>query len=174
MRHAVKIRCLTTVLIVALAVIGVCGTAFAGKLQLPQGTEIKVRFAADAKINSGASVPGDVVAIELAEPITLAGQVIVDKGATGTAVVDEVKPSGRGGKPGYITVKFAELIPSGAFKVVGDGKIMLSGVAEGEGKGKKTLSYLFIFGLFIKGGQGEIVAGQTYTATIAENVLLEN
>jgi hypothetical protein len=168
-----KIRLILTLLTAAVAML-LCGNVFAGKVRLDAGTPVKVKFDPNVKVSSGSSVEGVPVRILLAEPITMGGQVIVEAGAEGTATVKKVQKNGRGGKPGYISVEFASLGSKGEFKAAGDGRIKLAGVAEDKGKGKKTLSYLFIFGLFIKGGQGEMDPGQVYTATIAENVLLEN
>ncbi len=146
----------------------------AAKVQLPEGTAIKVKFDPSVTISSGESVAGVPILIRLAEPITIAGQVIVDEGATGTAEIVEVEKAARGGKPGKISVKFVDLETKGVFKAPDDGRIKLSGLVEGKGKGKKTLSYLFIFGLFIKGGQGELPTNQIYTATVAESIILES
>jgi hypothetical protein len=163
-----------TVLLAALVLFGLVGQASAGKVQLDAGTTIKVKFDPGVQISSSKSVVGVPVQMKLAEPISIGGQVIVEAGAEGTATVAKIEPSGRAGKPGLIVLNFVDLGSKGAFKVANNGRIKLSGTAEGKGKGKKTLSYLFIFGLFIKGGAGQMQADQVYTATIAENVILEN
>jgi len=110
----------------------------------------------------------------LAEPIVVGGEVIVEKGAQGTAVIGEVEKAKRAGKPGRITVEFVDLAAKGPYEIVGEDRIKLSGTEEAKGKSRKTLSYLFIFGLFIKGTQGEIPTNQVYTARIAEDVFLES
>jgi len=50
----------------------------------------------------------------------------------------------------------------------------LSGTKETKGKGKKLLSYLFIFGLFIKGSDAVIPTNVMYSVKVAESVYLES
>lgn len=148
--------------------------ADAGKVQLPEGKEIRVRFDPKMKISSGKLEKGIPLQIYLAEPIEIAGVVLVPKDAPGTAVVADVKKAGKPGKPGMIKIEFTELEPTGDFKSPEGEKIKLSGTIEKKGGGKKLLSYLFIFGLFIKGGEGAIDPNGVYTATVKEGLILEN
>ncbi|HUV31437.1 MAG TPA: hypothetical protein VMY05_10160 [Acidobacteriota bacterium] len=151
-----------------------CGTATAARVQLPAGTEVKVKFDPLVTINSGRSVAGVPLQVHLAEAITVSGRVVVEEGAVGTATIMEVVQAGRGGKPGKISVSFVELQTKGLFKAPDDALIKLAGSETRAGKGKKLLSYLFIAGLFIKGGQAEIPTDQVYMATIAETIILES
>ncbi len=161
-------------LVTAVMFIFVCAaTVHAAKVQVPEGTAISVKFPATTEISSGKIAVDTKLLFELAEPIEIGGKVIVDKGAIGTAVVKGVVKAKKGGKPGKITLEFVDLTPSGNFKTSDDAPIKLKGTITAEGKGKKTLSYLFIFGLFISGGQGEIATDQVYVATVAESVILE-
>jgi hypothetical protein len=43
-----------------------------------------------------------------------------------------------------------------------------------DGGSHKILSWLFILGLFIKGGQGDIDTVQPYEATVGETVIMES
>lgn len=159
----------------AVAVVFLIGAnVFAAKVQIPEGTKISVKFPATMKISSGKISAGIPLAFELARPIEIGGKVIVEKGARGTAVVKESVKARRGGKPGKITVEFTELMPTGNFKSAESAGIKLKGSVTAQGKGKKTLSYLFIFGLFIKGGQGEIPTDKYYEASVAESIILED
>lgn len=144
-------------------------------VRLNKGTEVKLKFQVDGKISSADYVKGDSIDIALAEAIIIDDSTIVEEGAPGKAVVVEAKKNGRAGKPGYIKAKFLYIQPKGAFKTEGNAPILLQGkeVAD-EGKGKKTLSYLFIFGLFIKGGHGEIDTSVTYTDKVAESIKLDS
>jgi hypothetical protein len=159
---------------VALALILAGVSAQAGAIQIPKGTEVKLKFPAGMKISSGDVTPGIPIVCYLEEPIEVGGVVAVEKDAQATAKVVEVKPAGKGGKPGYIKIEFESLDTKGPFRLVSADKIKLSGAIEAKGKGRKLLSYLFIFGLFIKGSQGEIPTDQVYTAKIAESVVLES
>ncbi len=161
------------VVFVAAALILSAPIADAAKVQIPEGTAIKVSFPSTIKIASGAVDEGIPLLFNLAEPIEIGGKVIVEKGATGTVTVKESKKAGKGGKPGKITLEFVDLTPKGSYQTLDEGNIKLKGVITAEGKGKKILSYLFIFGLFIKGGQGEVPTDKIYTATVAESIILE-
>ena len=174
MYNLINVKSLRMVLVCsALAALLFVSSASAAKVQVPEDTKISVKFPSTMKISGGEMVEGIPVGFELAEPIEIGGKVIVDKGAKGTAVVKKVVKSGKGGKPGSITIEFQELIPNGNFGTLDDAPIKLKGEVTGKGKGKKFLSYVFIFGLFIKGGQGEIPTNKIYTASVAESVILE-
>jgi len=145
-------------------------------VQLTRDTQVKVKFIAGTKISSGTLAKDAVLDITLAEPITSAsGNVLVEAGAKGTAKVVDVQKASKPGKPGYIKVQFVDLETKGAFATADGSKIKLGGQpVEGKGKGKKVVSYLFIFGLFISGGQGQISADSVYTATVAESIVLSD
>jgi hypothetical protein len=150
-------------------------TAYAGKIQIPDGTEVQLIFDPNMKISSKNVTEGIPLLVNLYAPIEIGGVVVVEKGAVGTAEVMEVEKAGKAGKPGYIKIKFVDLEPKGDFQPLEDGaKIKLAGEIEKKGKGKKILSWVFIFGLFISGGQGEIDTSLPYTATVTESIILEN
>ncbi|MFZ5980643.1 MAG: hypothetical protein ACOYVF_08405 [Candidatus Zixiibacteriota bacterium] len=170
-----KITKMNKLLIVLCAFIFLLGVAVqAGTMQLPKGQVLKVKFALGMKISSGELTKDVPLLINLAEPIEIGGKTIVEAGAQGTAKVVEVKKAGKGGKPGYIKVAFQEMDTKGEYRSRDNSKIKLEGELENAGKGKKTLSYLFIFGLFISGGQGEIDPGLVYEAKVAESIILES
>ena len=146
----------------------------AATIQIPKGMEIKVKFAPGMKISSGDLAKDAPLLIYLAEPIQIGGKTIVEGGSQGTAKVVEVKKAGKGGKPGYIKVAFIDMQTKGEYRSANDAKIKLEGEIENSGKGKKVLSYLFIFGLFIKGGQGVISPDVVYNAKVAESIILES
>ncbi len=148
--------------------------AVAGKIMIPKDTEIKIKFDPNMVINSKTTSEGIPLLINLAEDIAIGGVTIVEKGAAGTATVAEVKKAKTGGKGGYIKIEFIDLEPKGDFSLPDGGKMKLTGSAEGKGKNKTLLSWLLIGGLFIKGKEGTISATQFYTATVAENIILES
>ncbi|MBU0982679.1 MAG: hypothetical protein KKA42_02345 [candidate division Zixibacteria bacterium] len=165
-----------TIVLAAMAVLTVAlGTPSvqAATFQLPAGTEVKVKFNSDLKISSGELAVGTPLAVTLAEPIKIGDRLLVAAGAAGKAVVAEVKKAGKPGKPGMIKVDFLELGTRGGFKTPDGSALKLAGSAVGKGKSKKLLAYCTIVGIFlINGGQGELDPNQTYTATIAETVVL--
>jgi hypothetical protein len=165
-------RCKIALTIILL--IGLGTVVNAGKVEIPDGQEVKIKFDSQMPISSGTATPGVPLLIHLAEPIEIGDVVIVEKDAIGTATVAEVEKAGKGGKPGRIKVEFTDLEPKGEYSSPDKEKIKLSGSIESKGKGKKLLSYLFIAGLFIKGNQGVINADSIYTATVIEPILLES
>jgi hypothetical protein len=147
----------------------------AGKVSLPKDvTKIMVKFDPEARIDSGRLKKGDSLTIHLAEDVKIGGITVVESGAKGTAIVKEVVKASRPGKPGKIVVSFVDLSPKGSYKSRDGGMIKLSGVAEDKGGGRKILSWLFILGLLIKGGQGDIDTAQPYEATVGETIILES
>jgi hypothetical protein len=143
--------------------------------QLPADTELKVQFNRDAKINSGDIEADTKLAITLVEPIRIGDVLLVAEGASGSAVVKEVEKAGAPGKCGKIVVEFTELGTRGGFKTVDGSAIKLTGTVEDEGGislPKKILAYITI--ALIKGGQGKIDTEETYTAKVAETVVLQS
>lgn len=173
MGRVININAVRIALVLAVSVMFVFAlTAHAGKVQVPEGTTVTVKFPATTKISSGKIPEGTKLLFELVEPIEVGGKVIVDKGATGTAVVTEVKKAGRGGKPGKITVEFVELNATGSFRSPDGSPIKLTGTVTDEGGKKGFFPWLF-FVFLMKGGQGEIDTDQPYIATVAESIILE-
>jgi hypothetical protein len=159
--------------IVLLLTLGISGSAYAGRVLLPDSLEVKIKFDSTLQITSGKLVKGAPIAIHLAEPIQIGGVTIVERGAPGTAVVSEVKKAGKGGKPGQIKVDFTELEPKGDYMTEDSAKIKLLGSVENKGKKKGIFPYLF-FILLVKGGEGQIKADSVYTATTAESIMMSN
>ena len=158
-----------------LVILALSPPAQAATFQLPGGTEVKVKFNRDAKINSGEIEAGAELAITLAEPISVGDVLLVAEGAAGSAVVKEVEKAKAPGKPGKIVVEFLDIGTRGGYRTVDGSAIKLAGSIEREGKGKKILAYVTIVGIFlIKGGQGEIPTDGVYTATVAETVILQS
>jgi hypothetical protein len=163
-----------TALAVLLTMLFVVPDLSATVVRLNKGTEVKVQFTCDGKVSSGEFDKGDSVDIALTEAIIMDDSTIVEKGAAGKAVVIKAEKSGKGGKPGYIKVAFVSLQPKGAFTTDGGAPIPISGEVENKGSSKKTCSYIAFFGLFVKGGNGEIDKATVYTATIAESIKLDS
>ncbi|MCK4538969.1 MAG: hypothetical protein KAV42_09260 [Candidatus Krumholzibacteria bacterium] len=160
--------------LVALMVFVVPAASFAGKVVLPEETEIKVKFDPAMMVDSGKLQAGVTIAIYLAEDIKIGGKTIVEAGAEGTAKVEEAVSASRPGKPGMIKIAFVDLASKGAYATASGEMIKLAGVAAHEGKGRKFLSWLFIAGLFIKGQQGAIDTMLEYPATIGETIILRS
>jgi hypothetical protein len=149
-------------------------TVQAGTMQIPKGTKVKMTFPAGLQISSGTMQASAPIICELAEAIEIGGITIVEAGAKGTATVVEAKKAGKGGKGGYIKIEFTSLNAKGDYALMSAESIKLTGFVESQGKNKKLLSYLFIFGLFISGSQGEIPTSGVYDAEVAESAVLES
>lgn len=167
--RSVMLSVLMICLVVSLSV-----TAFGATVVVPKGTPVKVMFDAGKKIASGELEAGDTLSIRLVEDIKIGGKSIVGAGAKGIARVKEAIPSSKPGKPGKIEISFISLSASGEFRSKDGSDIKLAGTTKDEGGSHKLLSWLFILGLFIKGGQGEIDASQIYPATVGETIVLES
>lgn len=142
-------------------------------VQLPAGMEIKVEFIQD--VSSKYVKPGDLAPIKLVEDINVGGIILVKAGAAGTARVVKAEKAGKPGKPGSLELQLVEIESEGAYKTVDGAKIQLEAVDGpiiAKGKSKKTMSYIFIFGLFIKGTDGMIPAGHTVAAKVKNDVLI--
>ena len=146
----------------------------AGRVQLTKDTELKVKFDSSKRISSGSLQKGEEVAIYLAEDFKIGGVTILEEGAEGTAKAKEVVKASRPGKPGKLTISFVDLSSKGDYSIAGGKKIKLTGELTKEGGNRKIISWLFILGLFIKGGQGEFDANVDYPVRVSETVVLES
>ncbi len=167
-------KVLKSAIAVILAVLFLSTAATAGKVVVPEGTEVKVRFGEGVEVSSGKLQPGITLSIYLAEDVKVGGATIIEAGAEGKAKVEEIKESSRPGKPGSIKIAFVELGTKGKYKTAGDAVIKLSGGVEAEGKSRKLVSWLFILGAFISGTDGEVDTTMDYPAKIVETVVLES
>ena len=144
------------------------------QVRLQEGTAVTVAFKQD--VSSKHVAPGDEIAIELTNDIEVGGVVLVKAGVEGKATVKSVKAAGKGGSGGKLTVELTELTSNGtSLKTIDNQNIKIEaidGPVEVKGGGKKILSYLFIFGLFIKGSEAVIPADTQYQAQVAENVFV--
>jgi len=159
---------------IALILLLFAASVNAGHVQLPKGKEVYLKFSSDLKVSSGEYKKGDSIPVMLDQPIDIGGQIIVDRGAAGTAVVLDAEKNGSGGKAGMIKIGFVNLQPKGEYKLSEGGVISLGGnPLEFKGKKKGIFPYLF-FVIILKGGNGEVPTDVVYTATVAETVVLEN
>lgn len=156
-----------------LACIVLSGVARAD-IELPAGTKARIEFVQD--ISSKYVKPGDIAPIRLLDPIQVGGVVLVKEGAMGTARVVSAKPAGKGGNGGSVEVELIELEPDGYYKAAEDKKIKIVTLDEKniviKGKNKKVISYIVFFGLFIKGKEGVIPAGQPIDIKTKEDIMI--
>lgn len=142
------------------------------QIKLPAGTEVTVSFKQD--VSSKFVKPGEEVKIQLAQDIAIGGVTLVKKGCEGTATVKSVESAGKGGKGGKLEVELVGLSPEGGYEALEGKKIALASEEpiKIKGKGKKTLSYIFIAGLFIKGHEAVIKADQPIKAKVTDDIFI--
>lgn len=160
-----------TLALVALILVACTGAATAAGIQLPKGSKAIVQFDPNSTVSSAKFAEGDKVPVYLVEPIVMGGVTLVEEGAMGTAVVTSAKSAGKGGSPGKLQLAFESINPKGPYVPLELNTVPVEGTTpEYKGKGKKLLSYLLIFGLFISGGQAEVPADATFEVQVTENV----
>ena len=79
-------------------------TANPNEVTIPEGTEFKLQL--HTTINSKTSKPGDRVMTTLLDPVAVEDQDVLSKGLRIDGHLGEVKPAGRRGKGGYLTIVF--------------------------------------------------------------------
>jgi len=173
--------------LVCMAILALAGGDLrASDYQVVKGTRLEVIFVDE--ISSGNHTKGQKINFELVKPVQFGGTILLmDSGTVGVAEVVEVEKASRPGKPGSISVKFLSIKPQGSYVLdesVADGIIQLksdpfvsdslTAPITAEGKGRKLLSYLFIMGLFIKGGDAVIIPGEVYTVEVAAEVMFHS
>ena len=164
------------IFILLMVVVFVLPSMVSGQIQLPEGTEVTVAFSQE--VSSKFVKPGDQVAIKLVNPLEVGGVTLVKAGATGTALIKTVEKAGKGGKGGKLEIELVSLEPKGNYQALEDKKILLkfagseNGVLGAKGGGKKLLSYLFIAGLFIKGGEAKFAPDKPIKAVTTESVFV--
>ncbi|MDO8295700.1 MAG: hypothetical protein Q7T19_04580 [Caulobacter sp.] len=141
-------------------------------VRLPAGTRIEIELVDG--LSSGTSSLGDRFAIQLVEPISIEGSVVVAGGATGEGEVIDVARAGIGGKQG-------KLIISGRFLDLDGRRVRIRGMSLlASGKSRVDLAtglmltpYVGLAAVIIPGGDIEIPAGTRATARLAEDVELQ-
>ena len=82
---------------------------------IPEGTELKLQL--HTTINSKTSKPGDRVMATLLDPVSVEDRDVLAKGLRIDGHVGEVKPAGRRGRGGYLTISFDTVELPGGEKV---------------------------------------------------------
>lgn len=132
----------------------------------PMGTEL--RLTNRIELNTKSNHAGDRFYLEVAEPLTYRGQVVVPAGATAVGEVMRAEANGHFGKKGKLDVRLL-------YVQTPHGPVRLSGRTGREGKGQGALS---IVGgvlvawpmIFIHGTSGRLPANTPITAQFAEDL----
>jgi len=146
--------------------LGICGMAAAGApITIPEGTEVRLRLL--DKLVSGTATEGERFNLELDEPLSLNGQVVVPAGAKAVGTVVSSKKKGFMGKGGELNV----LID---YMLVNDQRVRLRAAKSGEGKDKvgTTVALTVLFGplgLLKRGHNIELNPGQIIPAYVDQS-----
>lgn len=129
-----------------------------------------VELMAYSEISTADSTPGKRFKLLLNQPITVGGRIIAPKGTIGYGEVTSAEDSGGLGKSGRMTARLLYL-------KLGDVEIPLEGEAseKGTGAGSAGVAILFtgIVGLFHRGNNAKIKAGEILTGFVAQDVALD-
>jgi hypothetical protein len=114
------------------------------EVTIPEGTEFKLQL--HSTINSRNSKPGDRVLTTLLDPVAVEDRDVLPKGIRVDGHIGEVRPAGRRGKGGYVTLVFDTVELRNGQKVAILGS--LTEVFSGEGGGNPNV-----------GAEGELKGG---------------
>jgi hypothetical protein len=132
------------------------------ELTIPEGTEFKLQL--HTTINSKTSKAGDRVLTTLIDPVSVEDRDVLPKGLRIDGHIGEVKPAGRRGKGGYLTVVFDTVeLPNGeklailgslteVFSSEGGGDPNVGAEGELKGGGASRKAQLAIVGLSTAAG----------------------
>lgn len=127
---------------------------------------VRVQLELVDALRSDTATIGQSVAIRLAEPITIDGQVVVPAGAPGVAEVIDAHPNGMQGMPGTLVV-------SGRYLEFNGQRIPLEGmILAGSGQNRAGTSSVGVglvgpLAVFVRGAEVEAPAGTILTGRVA-------
>jgi hypothetical protein len=99
---------------------------------VPAGTTVELETA--YTINSQLVREGDAVSFRVVNPVVVNGQVVIEKGATATALVTRAERNGHWGRAGRITWMMKEVTAADGSRV----PVQFTGHAVGDSKGAKV------------------------------------
>jgi hypothetical protein len=109
-------------------------------VQVPTGTVVELETA--YTINSQLVRTGDAVSFRVVNPVIVEGQVVIEKGATATALVTKAERNGHWGRAGRITWIMKEVTAADGSRV----PLQFTGHVVGDSKGAKVAAQTVIFG----------------------------
>ena len=109
-------------------------------VRVPAGTPIELETA--YTINSQLVRAGDAVSFRVVNPVVLDGQVVVEKGATATAVVTKAERGGHFGRAGRIAWTMKEVTAADGTRI----PVQFSGRVVGDSKGGKVAARMILTG----------------------------
>ncbi|MBV9928636.1 MAG: hypothetical protein JOZ96_26710 [Acidobacteria bacterium] len=110
-------------------------------VQVPAGTPVELEMA--YTIDSQHTRAGDAVTFRVVNPVIVGGQVVIEKGATATAVVTKAERGGHFGRAGRIAWTMKEVTAADGTRI----PLQFSGHTVGDSKGAKVATRVVLTGL---------------------------
>jgi hypothetical protein len=164
-------------LLLALAMLPECDARPARRVavRVPAGTTVELETA--YTIDSQLVRAGDLVSFRVVNPVVVGGQVVVEKGASATAVVTKAERGGHFGRAGRIAWTMKEVTAADGSRI----PVRFSGRAVGDSKGAKVATRVALTGLvlwpiapvalfhgFKRGENAVVPEGKRFDATVAD------
>ncbi len=142
-------------------------------VQVPVGTPVELETA--YTINSQLVRAGDAVSFRVVNPVVVNGQVVIEKGATATALVTKAERGGHFGRAGRLAWMMKEVTAADGTRV----PLQFSGRTVGDSKGAKVATSMVLTGAvfwfmppvallhgFKRGGNAVVPEGKRFEATV--------
>ena len=112
-------------------------------VRVPEGTVVELETA--YTINSQLVRAGDAVSFRVVNPVVVDGQVVVEKGATATALVTKAERNGHWGRAGRVTWVMKEVTAADGSRI----PLRFTGHAVGDSKGAKVAAQTVAMGVLL-------------------------
>ena len=109
-------------------------------VRVPSGTVVELETA--YTINSQLVRAGDVVSFRVVNPVVVGGQIVVEKGATATALVTKAERGGHFGRAGRIAWTMKEVTAADGSRI----PVQFNGRTVGDSKGAKVATQMVVMG----------------------------
>lgn len=166
---------MTTPLVVCVLLHPVLAAAQGGAVAPVTDTVVLLRdtpvvLLAPSEVRSDKAAAGTLFKLRVQQPISVGGDVVVPVGTTAFGQVVSAQGSGGLGKNGTMDVKLRYI-------QLGDARIPIEGekAAKGVGAGSAAMAVLFVgvTGLFHRGNNAKIKAGELLSGFVSEDVTLD-
>ena len=123
-----------------------------------------------SEVSTATALAGTRIKLRVQQPVTIDGKIIIPVGTPAFGTVVTAEDSGGLGKSGRMTARLQHIL-------LGDAEIPLDGElsAKGTGAGSAGVAFLFtgVVGLFHRGNNAKIKAGEIVSAFVSEDVQLD-
>ena len=143
-------------------------------VRVPEGTRVEMETA--YTINSQLVRTGDAISFRVVNPVILDGQVVIEKGATATALVTKAERGGHFGHAGRIAWTMKEVTAADGTRL----PVQFDGRTVGDSKGAKVATKVLLTGLvlwpiapvalfhgFKRGENAVVPEGKRFDATVS-------